>query len=528
MRTAGATLAPMNACRVRGMLRPTLITLGFVAGCNDPTPLGPDATTVRDAALPDVTLDAGSPTDIAPDVVGPAPQRRFITDAQGRSRIFHGVNVDSRAKSDPDRLPTLTAEDAQRMALTWGFDFVRYLVFWDAAEPSPGAIDQAYFDRVAQRLDWFAANGIAVMLDLHQDVYAHRYCCDGAPAWAIRDDGLPFTMQTVWSLNYFQPAVERAFDNLFAYAPPNRDLQDHYGDVWVALARRFHAHPAVVGYDLINEPSPGSMVDASEIARGVGAGPESRSALFDQTRLGPFQQRLIDRIRTVDADGWIFVEPRFGAAGSGAVQYLPAFHDPRSGESHVAYAPHLYSFSYEAQSRYDASDRTVARWEAARADEARTQNMPLLMGEFGMDQTFPGGVQYLDDVLQMADRTMTSWAYWSWDPGTWGFWDPVARTENANIAQLVRVYPQRIAGAPRRWSWDRTARRFELAFDTAPGVSGPTEIFLPAQRFFASGYDVAVSDPAGTWGQSWNAARQVLSITVPASEATHVVTITPR
>ncbi len=499
-----------------------------LAACPSPR-MDPDADAVSpiDAAM-DTSPDVAAPDDVPPDVRPPPPARHFITDAQGRALVLHGANVDSRAKTEPMRSPTLSEADVQRMANTWGFNFVRYLVLWDAAEPTPGTIDQTYFDRIQQRLDWFAANHIYVMLDMHQDVYATRFCCDGAPAWAIRDDGLPFTLQPVWSLNYFEPAVIRAFDNFWSYTDPNRDLQDHYGNVWVALATRFGNHPAVIGYDLMNEPSPGSLWDALEAARGIGAGPASRSAQFDRTRLGPFYQRMIDRIRTVDRDRWIFVEPRYGAAGNGAVQYFPVFTDPRAGENRVAFAPHMYSIAYEANSRYEpATDHSVQRWEAARGEETRTQNWPILMGEFGMDQTFPGGVQYLDDLLQMSDHLMISWAYWSWDPGTWGFWEPTTMTENPNIQQLVRVFPQRIAGTPTGWSWDRTTRVFTLTFDTAAGVTGATEIFVPADRFFTGGYRVEVSDPAGTWTQTWDAARQLLSITTSATVATHTVTIRP-
>ena len=102
--------------------------------------------------------------------------------------ILRGLNVDNAAKSDPQRMPALTATDAAHIANDWGFDFVRLLVFWDAIEPTAGAIDQAYLDRVAQRVEWLGAQGISVLLDLHQDVYAKRYCCDGAPDWAILDD----------------------------------------------------------------------------------------------------------------------------------------------------------------------------------------------------------------------------------------------------------------------------------------------------------------------------------------------------
>ncbi len=520
-------------------MKPFLTTSAVLAvsllasGCpeNEPTPTdagidagGADAWGVADAA----STDAGpvARVDASTDA-GPAPPRRFLTDDQGRALILHGFN-DGTAKGDPEFSPSWHEEDVSRFVERWGFNFTRYLVFWEAAEPTMGTIDEAYLDRIEASLDWAAAHGMTVMLDMHQDVYARRFCCNGAPEWAIRDDGKPFALQELWSLNYFQPAVEASFDHFFSYEGDDRALQDHYGDVLVALATRFRGHPALIGYDLMNEPSGGSAVDVIEIVKGVARGPDSTTSRFDRERLIPFYQRLIDRIRAVDPDSYIFFEPRYGAAGNGAVQYLPELVDPRVGEPRIVYAPHLYSVQYEATSRYDDDDLAVARWEAARVEESRTTNYPILLGEFGMDRTFPGAERYLDDVLEMADRQMLSWAYWAYDPGSWSFWNPTTETEESNIDQLVRVYPQRVAGTPTSWSWDRRARVFTLRFDDREGVTGATEIFVPSERFFPSGFEVTSTDPEGSWSESYDPVRQVLSLTTSGAPASHEFTIRPR
>jgi endoglycosylceramidase len=398
------------------------------------------------------------------------------------------------------------------------------LVFWDALEPMPGVIDEAYLDRIEARLDWFAAHGIHVMLDMHQDVYARRFCCDGAPEWAIRDDGEPFTLQSTWSLNYFQPAVMRAFDNFWAYEE-HRDLQDHYAAAWEALASRFRDHPAVLGYDLMNEPWPGSAFDSREL-RPDGAGPSASTAEFDRTLFASFYERVIARVRAVDTEHWIFVEPRNTAAG-GAMQFVPELDDPRAGPSRIVWAPHLYSVRYEASMSYDrGEDLTVSRWARSREEETRLHDWPILMGEFGMDPSYPGASEYLDDVLAMADETRINWAYWTFN-GSWGFWDPVAGAERPHVAQIVRAYPQRVAGTPTAWSWDRATRTFSLTFEAAAGVTGETEIFVPAARFYPTGFDVSSSDADGTWSYTFDDAHQRVSI-VASDDTTHTFTITPR
>jgi len=190
----------------------------------------------------------------------------WITDEAGRVLILHGANIDGSAKSTPDHMPQQDLATVRRMVTDWGWNHARFLIFWDGLEPESGVIDEAYLDRIEARMDEFADLGVHVVLDMHQDVYSSVFCCDGAPEWAVRDDGEPFALQSRWFLNYFQPAVQRAFDNFWLYTDgEHADLQDHYGDAWVAVARRFVDHPAVIGYDLMNEPSPGSMNDMLEL-----------------------------------------------------------------------------------------------------------------------------------------------------------------------------------------------------------------------------------------------------------------------
>ena len=179
-------------------------------------------------------MDAGDTGPLEPVEDG----TYFVHDDDERVVILRGMNVMSSATAHPERLPNLEEPDVERYAREWGFNVVRYLIFWDAVEPSPGVYDSEYFDKTAERLDWFANHGVYVILDMHQDVYAQRFCCDGAPEWAIEDDGLPFEQNPVWSLNYFAPAVQAAFDNFFEYPGEHSELQDHFADAWAAVVAR--------------------------------------------------------------------------------------------------------------------------------------------------------------------------------------------------------------------------------------------------------------------------------------------------
>ncbi len=464
-----------------------------------------------------LALLSGCPTDEPERLTYP-----WITDEAGRVLILHGANIDGSAKGTPDHMPVQTEAEIERMVTDWGWNHARFLIFWDGLEPEPGAIDQAYLDLIEERMDHFASIGVHVVLDMHQDVYSAFFCCDGAPEWAIRDDGEPFELQGQWFLNYFQPAVERAFDNFWLYTDGEHpDLQDHYGDVWVAVAERFAGHPAVIGYDLMNEPSPGSMNDVIEL---LGTeNPDGTHPTFVRERLQPFYQRLIDRIRPVDGESWIFVEPAYGAPGNGLPSYMGVLTDPRPEGDRLAWYPHLYSVDLEASGSYDLDDNgTVADWERNRAQEYETQPMPMAIGEWGLDQDTENVEAFMADVVAMADRRMAGWAYWDY---RFGGWMPVDAdgVERPTMDLLVRAYPRAVAGTPTSFGFDPDTAAFFLEFDTREGISGATEIYLPA-RHYPDGWLLDVSTDEHT--TTWDAATAVLSVNVEAA-GSHRIEVSP-
>jgi len=462
----------------------------------------------------------------APEPIDKTPYP-FVTDSQGRALILRGINVMSSAKHDPLRMPAIDRGDVQRMVQDWGFNHVRFLIFWDALEPEPDRFDHAYLDRVQERLDWFADAGIQVILDMHQDVYAARFCCDGAPEWAIRDDGQPFERQSQWFLNYFQPAVLAAFDNFWDVDGPHADLQEHYGRAWTEVARRFESHPAVIGYDLMNEPSAGSMTDTGELV--CFPDPNSTSPIFDRTSLTPFYQRLIDQIRAVDADHWIFFEPRYGAPANGRPSWHGPLVDPRPGPPRIAYYPHLYSIALEASVRFDPEENeTIANWERERREEADAQQQPLLIGEWGLTRQTENWQLFMERVLAMADRQLAGWAYWSYDPGDWGIIEGEDRTETASANVLVRTYAQRVAGTPTAMAFDPETKAFHLEFEERAGVTGATEIYVPRARHYPRGVRVTLDGAEVDAARGWDARREVLSIETATAAASHRIVIEAR
>jgi endoglycosylceramidase len=89
------------------------------------------------------------------------------------------------------------------------------------------------------------------------------------------------------------PALQRAFDHFWANdpGPGGVGLQDRYPAAWAHVAGRFRATPSVLGYELLNEPWPGTLW--AQCANPVGC------PVFD-AMLAAFTRRTMAAIRRVD------------------------------------------------------------------------------------------------------------------------------------------------------------------------------------------------------------------------------------
>ncbi|HLQ61030.1 MAG TPA: cellulase family glycosylhydrolase, partial [Candidatus Acidoferrales bacterium] len=123
----------------------------------------------------------------------------FIADPEGRRVILRGVvagglmdfwsGSDSGDESPPPlfpidpaayeqgrcpanfatvRVPPLCRNDLAEMSQL-GFNVLRLALSWSLLEPQPGAYDRTYLDRVAQVVGWARAEGVYVMLDMHEN-----------------------------------------------------------------------------------------------------------------------------------------------------------------------------------------------------------------------------------------------------------------------------------------------------------------------------------------------------------------------
>jgi endoglycosylceramidase len=395
---------------------------------------------------------------------------RWITDARGRVVILHGVNM---VNKKPPYSPAATGfgDDDAAFLQHNGFDAVRLGLIYKGVEPNPGAYDDGYLNQIAQTEADLARHGVFSQLDFHQDLYNERFQGEGWPDWAVQDDGLP-NPQLGFPANYFgNPALIRAFDHFWANdpGPGGVGLQDRYAAAWGHVAARFASAQHTLGFDLMNEPWPGTPFATCLVVTGCPA--------FDTGRLEPFYRRAFAQIRRVEPQKLIWYEPNvlfnFGAATN-----IPSLGDPAAG-----FTFHLYCTLGLTIPAYKGHGCDLLNEHVlANADKhAQATGDALMLSEFGATDD----LSTIGQDVRQADQHMISWEYWHYceclDPTTTGSGtqaiviDPKQPPTGSNVKQakldvLSEPYPQLVAGTPSSYGFDPGTGGFQLSYST----KGPT------------------------------------------------------
>jgi len=325
-------------------------------------------------------------------------------------------------------------------------------------------------------------------------------CCSFGIAWS---QALTVTTKLIWIawINYSQRAVLAAFDHFWK----DQDLRVHYANSLAEVARRFANHPAVIGFDLMNEPFYGTTLPY----------------IFETQYLHPFHGQCRDAIRAVAPDATIFFEPPAFPTASGLPSLLPKFND-----SNAVYAPHYYDPLVHEGFAYQGYKQLIDFIIRNKAIAAERHGVPIMLGEFGVAPETNSWDLYLKHLLAACDKYGVSWTAWSYDRGGGFSVLEVNGDERQNLQHMVRAYPQAVAGFIERWSFDRQTARFNLSFANST-ATGATEIFIPRDRLFNGTLHVQSSDPPGSWSWSFDPNRQILSYFHDVHSVRHEITVTP-
>jgi endoglycosylceramidase len=454
---------------------------------------------------------------------------RWITDRSGRVVILHGVNMVYKLPPYQPSAVGFGADDADFLH-RHGFNTVRLGVIEKALEPQPGRYADGYVRGLRSTEEVLAAHGLFSLIDFHQDLYNEKFGGEGWPDWAVLDDGLPPDPMPGFPATYLtSPGLNRAFDNFWANraGPGGVPIQQRYAAAWARVASSFEGDPAVLGYDILNEPWPGTAFSGCANTAGCPA--------FDTGTMAPFYRRVISRIRNEDQRHLVFYEPHV-LFNFGADTNIPSLGFGRLGFSFHDYC--LVGLVKGAPRSCDELDESV--FDNADAHAERTGSA-LLLSEFGATDD----VSELTRAANLADRHRVSWQEWHYcgcgDPTTSGpgdvqalVRDPAEPPRGANVFRnklraLARPYPQAVAGTPLGFSFAPDARRFGLVYvPSSPGGGDPppnplTDVFLPGIQY-PNGY---VAKVRGGFATRVANGRHLIVRANPGAKVVGV-TVTPR
>ena len=434
-----------------------------------------------------------------------------------------------------------------------GFNVIRLVLNWSQLEPQPGVYSTTYLQRVEQVVGWARQQGIYVILDMHQDQYSRFILpgkpstlpsgctssggSDGAPAWAVFTDGKPAC--ALFGESDLNPAEGAAFYNFWHNhavpspqgAAPGTGLQDHYIGSLVALAKAFENNSTVLGYEVMNEPQPGSLSSL----------PVENLYTATAQDLFPFYQRVIEALTGV-RDGLptcpataptslsnacaypqlakvsrqqIFIEPM---AYRNLVDFSPQVSRPITQYPNLVWAPHIYTHAFTLDqfmgypikgSPFPAS--YTFGYQTAEA-EAQAMHAAVFTTEFGDSSSTDGTVLAGEAAAQEA--TLTGGTVWAWKglSSTMGTcwcvrWQHSTYQTTANgqpgkgnpkvppspkdvlipsrEQYLARVWPRATAGTLLAYQYDPTSGAFVMVANgggtVRPGDQGAeTLVYIPA------------------------------------------------
>jgi endoglycosylceramidase len=427
-------------------------------------------------ALVGPAASSARPRPVRPSLDRASTHGRWLIDSHGRILLLHGLNLVAKLSPYTPASLGFGNDDAQFLAAN-GFTAIRLGVIYAGVEPRPGAYDQSYLNSIAHTVAVLRSHGIYTLLDFHQDQYNEQFQGEGFPNWAVQTGGLS-NPQDGFPGNYFgDPALGHAFSAFFANTrgPGGVGLEDRYASAWQHVAKRFAHTPGILGYDLINEPAPGTEDLACLSAAGC---PD-----FERGRLIHLYRKVSSAIRMVDKTTPIFYEPVV-VAGTGFPTHLPRLND-----RHAVYDWHLY---------------VAPKAQAAMFKRAYTSTggqEPQFLTEFGSTVD----TSTIVDAEDLADRHLIGWMEWAYfNNGSSSFAGTPSLVTNphrppvgtnidrAQLDALVRPYASAIAGVPRSMSYNPATRTFKLRYRPNAAATAPT-LVQAAKLVYPDGHHITIS-----------------------------------
>ena len=276
------------------------------------------------------------------------------------------------------------------------------------------------------------------------------------------------------------------------------------------MAERFKDHPALFGFDLLNEPFPGSdggkvfrklimsvaktvLIDKRckklwmlkqllsgnairclepfndpTLFRKVTKAGDELIKKFDTGAYSQFINRTAKAVREVTDNGIIIMENSY-YSNLGIPYSCPAVNYDGKREENLCFAPHAYDLMVDTPAyKYASNSRVGSIFDEHRRSQERL-DVPVIVGEWGGQSEGTDWLFHIEYLLDKFDGNKWGHTYWAYYDGLLN--DPI-------MTCLIRTSPVAVCGKIDKYSFDRENEIFTLEYTQDKEYSVPTEIFV--------------------------------------------------
>ena len=215
----------------------------------------------------------------------------------------------------------------------------------------------------------------------------------------------------------------------------NQTEQDKWVEMWRYAANRYKDNPIVLGYDLMTEPHPNTLLPTPADVP-ADFYPMHANTLYDWN---PLARRISAAIRQADAVTPILVAGMGWSAaawlgsltsnGDSKTVYMAHQYEPQEGYTHQ---PPPYTNTYGTTSGTYTRKDLVTQFAYISSFKA-SRNVPVGVNEIGVQRFQPNAAGFLNDEMDILESGGLNYSIWNWETS-----DPVFTGEHYDDFNFLR------------------------------------------------------------------------------------------